>query len=80
MLFHLQVSLGTQHQLESLMTRLVHLLGSNNEPALCPSLAWPGLADHGHLVCHNEYMVVLLGHQAQPNYHRQVTGQNSNEL
>ena len=26
MLFHLQVSLGTQHQLDSLMTRLVHLL------------------------------------------------------
>ena len=27
MLFHLRPSLGTQHQLESLMTRLVHLLG-----------------------------------------------------
>ena len=33
MLFHLQVSLGTQRQLDSLMTRLVHLLDT------LPSLA-----------------------------------------
>ena len=30
--------------------------GTNNDPALCP-----GLPDHGHSVCHNEYMAVLLG-------------------